>query len=133
MHFYNDWLKPKKPAYVPLEETSYKKSISTILESSGLPVIAHSTYLNEKKILKLKKAGLLDIEVFTPYPNDELKHFYYKIASKHKLIVSAGSDLHGKSIKKDVKLGNTCTDNLNIFKKMISIYKDFYGKQPDCL
>jgi predicted metal-dependent phosphoesterase TrpH len=133
MHFYYDWLKPGKPAYVPTEEISYKEAISTILESCGLPVIAHPTNLNEKEILKLKKAGLCGIEVFTPYHNAKLRDYYYKIALKYKLIVTAGSDFHGERIKKDVKLGNTGIYNCRIFEKMLNFYKEFYGKQPNCL
>ncbi len=133
MHFYYDWLKPEKPAYVPSEEILYKEAISAILESSGLPVIAHPTNLKEKEILTLKKTGLCGIEVFTTYHNNELRKYYYKLAVKYKLFVTAGSDFHGETIKKDVKLGNIGDNNFYLLEKMLDFYKEFYGKKPHCL
>ena len=50
------------------------------------------------------KAGLDGIEVYYPNHTDNIIRFYERIAKKHKLITTGGSDAHG-DIKKHTYVG----------------------------
>ena len=42
--------------------------------------------------------------------------YYLKIANEHNLLISGGSDYHGKLVKPDIELGTGKNNNLNIKK-----------------
>lgn len=130
MHFYNDWLKPDKPAYVPEKEITTEEVIYAIIKSWGLAVIAHPQNLSEAELIELIKMGLKGIEVYTTYHNSQQRFYYRELAEKYNLVITAGSDFHGERIKKDVKLGEIGNNNFTIVEKMEDYYKNLYDKDP---
>ena len=100
---------------------SYQKCIELILNSGGIPVLAHpkSLELSEKELLilikEMIKSGLQGIEVYHSSHSEEEMKLYLDIANKYNLLVSGGSDFHGKTVKPDVEIGSG-KNNLKIKK-----------------
>ena len=100
----------------------YQECLELITNSGGIPVLAHpkSLELSEKEFLILLKEmisyGLKGIEVYHSSHSKEEMDYYLEIASKYNLLVSGGSDFHGKSVKSDIKLGTGKDNNIRIKK-----------------
>ena len=103
-------------AYIAKKSLSIKDSIALIHQFGGKAFLAHPNVLqleNAKMdllIQNLKEVKLDGIEIY----NSSIKKYNYscflkKLAQKHKLLFSGGSDYHGK-FKKDVYLGQIRQD-----------------------
>jgi len=101
---------------------TYEEAIILIKNSNGIPVIAHpkSLELEEKDLLELLKdminCGLKGIEVYHSSHSKEEMDYYLKIANKFNLLISGGSDYHGKLVKPDIELGTGKNNNIKIKK-----------------
>ena len=100
----------------------YQECLELIINSGGIPVLAHpkSLELSDKELLILLKEmisyGLQGIEVYHSSHTLEEMNYYLEIANKYNLLVSGGSDFHGKSVKPDVELGTGKNNNIKIKK-----------------
>ena len=100
----------------------YQECLELITNSGGIPVLAHpkSLELSEKDFLILLKemisCGLKGIEVYHSSHTKEEMTYYLEIAKKYNLLISGGSDFHGKTIKPDIELGTGKNNNLKIKK-----------------
>lgn len=101
---------------------SYQECIELILQSKGIPILAHpkSLELPEKEFLILLKeminSGLKGIEVYhSSHTKEEIK-YYLEIANRYDLLISGGSDYHGKTIKPDIELGTGKNNEIRIKK-----------------
>lgn len=100
----------------------YEECIDLISNSGGIPVLAHpkSLDLTEKEFLILLKeminSGLKGIEVYHSSHTKEEMEFYLEIANKYNLLISGGSDYHGKTVKPDIELGSGKNNNIKIKK-----------------
>lgn len=89
-------------AYVERFKMKPSKAIQLILELGGIPVLAHAgmyewgPYIDEKIIKEFVEHGLIGIEVFYPYHSELIKNYYLKMTRKFNLLVTGGSDYHGK-------------------------------------
>lgn len=101
---------------------SYEEAISLIKNSGGIPVLAHpkSLELEEKEFLNILKDmisyGLKGIEVYHSSHSKEEMDYYLKIADQYNLLISGGSDYHGKLVKPDIELGTGKNNNIKIKK-----------------
>ena len=99
---------------------SYEECLDLITKSGGIPVLAHpkTLELTEKEFLILLKdmikCGLRGIEVYHSSHTKENTEYYEKIAKEYDLLISGGSDYHGKSVKPDIELGRGKNNNLKI-------------------
>ena len=118
VNFYRDYLRGGKPAFVPLEEVSTLMAIQKIKRMGGIPVLAHPSDTGEEKILQLVESGLEGLEVYTPYHTPGEQEAFRSFAEDHGLLVTAGSDFHGKGIKPDVDLGQVFGDHDDLVLKM---------------
>lgn len=93
---FEEWLNPGRPAHVERAKVSPFEIISLILETGGVPVLAHPFLSRRDDLIpKLVEAGLMGIEVYHSTHNlDTVKH-YTKIAQEYGLIITGGSDCHG--------------------------------------
>lgn len=104
---------------------SYEESIDLILRSEGIPVLAHpkSLELSDSELIvlieKLKACGLQGIEVYHSSHTKEEREFYMDIANRYGLLVSGGSDYHGKSVKPEIELGRGTNNNVLVRKLSI--------------
>ena len=104
---------------------TYEECINLILESGGIPVLAHPKSLNLDGadflylLINMIKEGLLGMEVYHSSHSYYEMEYYLNIANKYNLLISGGTDFHGKSIKPDIELGTGCKNNIKI--KSLSI------------
>lgn len=113
-------------AYNKTRKTSnklqYQECLELIIKSGGIPVLAHpkSLELREKEFLVLLKeminGGLKGIEVYHSSHTKEEMKYYLEIANKYDLLISGGSDFHGKTVKPDIELGSGKNNNIKIKK-----------------
>ena len=111
-------------AYNKTRQTSkglqYQECLELITNSGGIPVLAHpkSLELSEKEFLILLKemisCGLKGIEVYHSSHSKEEMDYYLEIANQYGLLISGGSDFHGKTIKPDIELGTGKDNNIRI-------------------
>ncbi len=114
-----------------------EEAIRSILQSGGIPVLAHPFYgsgdqliLGEEmdaRLRRLKDFGLLGLEAFYSGFTDKLRRQALELAERYGLYVTAGSDYHGKN--KLVELGDTgleadgeVPDGLRRFLQDVKIY-----------
>ncbi len=102
--------------------TTYQECLELIANSGGIPVLAHpkSLELSEKEFLILLKemisCGLKGIEAYHSSHSKEEMDYYLEIANQYGLLISGGSDFHGKSVKPDIELGTGKDKNIKIKK-----------------
>ncbi|MDL2328898.1 PHP domain-containing protein [Desulfosarcina sp. OttesenSCG-928-A07] len=106
VHSINDafdrFLGKNKPAYVHKYRIPMDAAISAIHNAGGIAVLAHP-YLNgitdrvefENFLLTLKDMGLLGIEAIYPAHSPSMTAEYCRLAKKHDLLVTGGTDFHG--------------------------------------
>lgn len=85
-----------KPCYVSSVRFSAQEAMDLILDSGGVPVLAHpDTMGKDEYIPELVLCGLRGIEVYhSDHRNAAVRH-YEELAANHKLLMTGGSDCHG--------------------------------------
>ncbi|MBI4537665.1 MAG: PHP domain-containing protein [candidate division NC10 bacterium] len=85
-----------RPAYVPRPDVTVAQAISVIHGAGGLAVVAHPGLQNRDDAFPdLLAAGLDGIEVYHPKHNYGLVSRYRRLAGRHQLLITGGSDFHG--------------------------------------
>jgi len=96
------------PAYIPKPAFSPYEAIKMILDSHGIPVLAHPGMLKQDVLDELISYGLMGIEAYHSYHSNQITDYYRDIAIKNKLLITGGSDFHGfensKRVLGDVRL-----------------------------
>jgi predicted metal-dependent phosphoesterase TrpH len=114
VNFYWDYCAQGKPAYAEVKFISLQEAIKVIEENGGIPVLAHPGN-NLKENISLLEAiiacGVRGIEVYSSYHSEKQVLFYKEFALKHKLLLTCGSDFHGKT-KPSISIGcSNCENN----------------------
>ncbi len=92
------------PAYVPKYRVTPREAIELIIRSGGVPVLAHPGVLNrDELIVEFLEYGLMGVEAIHPLHPIEKQAYYENIAKKYGLIVTGGSDWHGKGRRRATK------------------------------
>ena len=92
------FLKRNRIAYVPKRKMSAVHAIELIHDAGGLAVMAHpGLNRSDELIPELADSGLDGIECFHSKHSSMDSQRYLKIAAKHNLLVTGGSDCHGLS------------------------------------
>lgn len=104
-------LKKGGPAYVPRYRLPPAEAMQLILRAGGVPVLAHPFTLHteneaelEGVLVNLKQAGLKGVEVYYPDHGLEKTAKYERLARRHGLLMTGGTDFHGAA-KPGVHLG----------------------------
>ncbi len=118
VHFYRDYLRGGKPAFVPMEDVSTLGAIQKIKHLGATPILAHPSDTGEEKIRHLVENGLEGLEVYSPYHNFQEQESFRVFAETRGLLVTAGSDFHGKKVKPDVDLGQVYGDHYDLLLKL---------------
>ena len=85
------------PAYVPKYEVKPSEAIAFIRQNGGISVLAHPGILDRDELIgELKEYGLMGIEAIHPLHPPEKQVYYEKLARKYGLLITGGSDWHGK-------------------------------------
>ena len=100
-----------RPAYVEKFRISCRKAIEIILHAGGLPVLAHPFLLGlsdvrllDQLLQELGQMGLQGLEVYYPEHPAKCILQYEKLARKHDLLITGGTDFHG-GINPQVQMG----------------------------
>jgi predicted metal-dependent phosphoesterase TrpH len=112
---FDKYLAPGGLAYFDKERLTARQAIQMILGSGGLPVLAHPIQLRTENDAQLERVvkdmidlGLAGIEVIHSDHDDALIEKYTRLADRHGLLKTGGSDFHGSN-KKDIQLGRART------------------------
>jgi predicted metal-dependent phosphoesterase TrpH len=108
---FDRYLGTGKPAYVDKYRISCQRALELIHGAGGIPILAHPYLLSlkdaaevEKLVISLKKIGLGGIEALYPEHPPHATAFYKKLADRHHLLITGGTDFHGR-LKPDIQLG----------------------------
>ena len=103
---FNKYIGDKGPAYSLGFRFSPKEAIKFIRDAGGVPVLAHPYILhNDELILEFIRLGLMGIEAYYPEHSQGEINFYLNLAKENNLLVTGGSDCHGKA-KPEVRIGS---------------------------
>ncbi len=92
---FDRWLADGKPAYVPRTGASPAEVIRLVRRSGGVPVLAHPGLLRKDELIPdLVAAGLGAIEAYHSDHDSGTRSRYLRVAERHGLAVSGGSDFH---------------------------------------
>lgn len=114
VNFYWDHCSQSKAAYVPMEFISLQKAVDIIHHAGGIAVLAHpgnNTKENAELLDAIFAYDIIGMEVYSSYHTPQQLSFYKNYAEQHNLIITTGSDFHGKT-KPSIQLGGSgCADS----------------------
>ena len=109
INFVWDFYAKGKPCYVNVSFPSLEEAVKTIHKNGGIAVLAHpGQNLGEDTDLldEMSSQGLDGVEAFCSYHDRKMAELWYEKAKSLNLIVTCGSDYHGK-YKPNIKLGES--------------------------
>jgi len=109
VNFYWDYLSQGKVAYLPANLPSLKECIDLIHDVGGVAILAHpgKNVKEDHFVLdEMIPLGLDGLEVFSSYHSETQIAYYAEYVKKKQLMMTCGSDYHGKT-KPKIKLGMT--------------------------
>lgn len=121
--------------YIERPKISPTEAVVLIREAGGLAVLAHPVlyHLDEKvleqMIAEAKEAGLCGLEAIYSENTDEDEKRFRKLAESYGLLISGGSDFHGKN-KPDIHLG-IGKGNLKIPYVLLQALKDLHNEKKE--
>ncbi len=97
---FDKYLNENGLCYVRRRKLNAKEAIELVLSAGGTPVLAHPKFIRTDNIAALVREmsaqGLKGIEAYYPAHSDRDVEKYLSLARENNLIVTAGSDYHGK-------------------------------------
>lgn len=105
LNFYRDYFLEGEVAYVPLQTCGIKEGIELVHKLGGVPILAHPGRLEFRTLNRLIPLGLSGVEVYSSHHDPDQTRLLEIYAREKQLLITAGSDFHGESIKPDVELG----------------------------
>lgn len=108
VNFYWDYFSQGKIAYVPINFLQLKDGINMIHENKGIAILAHpgNNFKDNLDLIDDLISEELDgIEVYSSYHTLDQTEYFYKKALNNNLIITCGSDFHGKT-KPNISIGN---------------------------
>ncbi|MBU0672308.1 MAG: PHP domain-containing protein [Candidatus Margulisbacteria bacterium] len=95
------------PAYVSHYKLSPAEAIKLVLAADGLPVFGHpAVSACDQCIPELMSTGLVGLEVYYGAHNQGQTQHYLELAEKYGLLLTGGSDYHGSTSGREIKLGD---------------------------
>ena len=108
----------------PIPYLSYNEGIKLITEAGGIPVISHiGIYKNWEIIEELVEASIKGIEVYHYNHTREDIRRALELVKKYNLVVTGGSDFHGKFGNKGAKTLGMPVKHIKKFLKLVRQYE----------
>ncbi|BCV21173.1 PHP domain-containing protein [Moorella sp. Hama-1] len=108
-----------RPAYVPRTRVPPARAVAIILKARGLPVLAHPGLSRVDDLIPgLVAAGLQGLEVYYPYHDAAAIAHYRRIAVTYNLVITGGSDFHGRPGDTHADLG-ACAINTADLERLV--------------
>ncbi len=122
---FKKYIGDKAPYYVKKINLSYQQAIEMILKIGGLPVLAHPHLLHRDELIPaFVNAGLRGIEVYHTQHQNKISKYYERLAKKHNLLITGGSDCHGSGkgriLMGEVKIPYQLVEKLKEAKKKLN-------------
>jgi len=108
VNFYWDFFAQGMPAHVPMHFMTLEAAISLVKSSGGVPVLAHpgvNLKSHPELLDPILKVGVRGLEVFSTYHSPEQRAHFLAAAQSRHLLVTCGSDFHGKN-KPGIEIGD---------------------------
>ncbi len=126
VNFAWDFYTKGKPCYLKMEFPPMEEVLEAIHESGGVSVLAHPGQ-NLGKHLELfdeiVELGIQGVEAFSSYHTPEQSSYFLEKGKEYGLLITCGSDYHGK-LKPEVVLGgNGCTIDQKEIEKQLKEYR----------
>lgn len=100
----------KSPAYVGKFNLTTHEAIELIGKCKGVAVLAHPAISNCDELMPgFVEAGLAGLEAYYPEHSPTITRYYVEMAQKYNLLVTGGSDCHGKA-KPGIEVGTVRID-----------------------
>ncbi len=116
--FYQDYLAGGRPAYVGLSASTTGAAIAEILGAGGIPILAHPGVYPPSIVEEVIDMGVWGLEAYSGYHDAATAARFALLCRTRGLLVSAGSDFHGKEIKPDISLGVRIDNAYDIYTAM---------------
>lgn len=114
---FNKYIGIDSPAYVERYKLTTKQAVSIINNVGGIPVLAHPGLLKKKTVInELLEQGFKGIEVYHSKHDKKITNQLLEIAINKNLIITGGSDCHGKPINGVPELGTVTIDYESFLK-----------------
>jgi predicted metal-dependent phosphoesterase TrpH len=116
------------PAYVERKKLLPVEAVKLVLDSGGLPVLAHPADIEalEPFILGLKRAGVVGIEIYYHGYASKTINQLKRLAKKHNLVACGGSDYHGLDDSIGASMGSVDLPRESV-EQLISLSKQGKG------
>jgi len=94
---FSKYIGSRAPCYIPRKKVKPTDAVKLILSAGGIPVLAHPGLIENfsKQFPILLEAGLMGIEAYYPKHSPLQIDYFARLAKKHSLLVTAGTDYHG--------------------------------------
>lgn len=115
VNFFWDRCQKGSPLYVHVAFPSFRETVQRIHEAGGIAVLAHpfrTFYQKEERLQEAIAAGVDGIEAYSNYHEPKHNEYYAAYARAHGLLISCGSDFHGKH-KPSIEMGSYGTVTLD--------------------
>lgn len=114
VNFYWDYYAKDKPCYTEIIYPTLEETLGLIKKNGGVAVLAHpgQNLKGHYEVFdELVTKGIQGVEVFSNYHDEETIRFFLDKGKSSHLLITCGSDYHGKT-KSAIELGETrCTIN----------------------
>ncbi len=122
---FSRYLKLDGPLYVKRYDISPREIIETICNSGGVTSLAHPGLLQDKRLIaKIASYGVQGLEVYYPLHTKKQVKELSRLAEKHSLALTGGSDFHGpKSNPTPLGAAGISMDLLAVLKECIKKIK----------
>lgn len=121
VNFHWDYFAQGKPCYLEVKLPSLQEILTLIHESGGLAVLAHpgNNLKNRFELFDdMVKEGIQGVECYSSYHTPEVTEFFRNKAKEYNLLITCGSDFHGKT-KPHVQLGgHGCIETNEIVEQL---------------
>lgn len=118
LNFYLDYLAGGRPASVPIRFISTPEAIQGVRSLGGITILAHPTQVKDERLYDLIGSGLEGIEVYSSYHGKEDEEYFKGVCDRFGLLVTAGSDFHGREIKPNVPLDGLRGGTFELVEKL---------------
>ena len=119
---FQNWVGDHCPAYVERKKTTLKEAIDAVHLDGGIAVIAHPyeyDKLNIDEFIQDIKDDIDGIECFHPSATKQDSEHLVELANNYNLLITGGSDFHGKN-KPDILMNMMLVDDKYKIKKQSS-------------
>ncbi len=113
INFFWDKCQAGSDLFVPAFNPDLAEAIDRVHAAGGLAIIAHPfrTFYQKPELLEhWIEAGIDGLEAYSNYHTPEMNEWYRQFAQDHNLLITCGSDFHGKT-KPDIVMGEYHLDH----------------------